>query len=85
MRFVYWSNKGVWHQEKLAEIEADNILEADQKFEAQTGFNPVKNVWIGCAVGTNASRVPKFFRNGARMLRSLLRKGLRRAFFGKVS
>lgn len=44
--FTYWSNKTEWHCKKLAEITANNILDADKQFEQLTGLNPVKNTWI---------------------------------------
>ncbi len=49
--FVYWSNKEMWHGSKLAEIKAKNILEADKLFQEQTGLDPSKIPWIGCAMG----------------------------------
>jgi len=47
MTFEYWSNKDSWHSELLFVCEADNILEADEKFEEATGQNPCAG-YIGC-------------------------------------
>lgn len=53
MLFIYWSNKDFYKQEKLIEIEADGILEADKKFEEKLGFSPMKTNWVGCQIITD--------------------------------
>ena len=46
--FIYWSNKKIWHEKKLLEIQATNISAADKLFQKQTGLNPINNSWVGC-------------------------------------
>lgn len=48
MKFIYWDNSKEYHQEKLFEIDCDSILEADKKFQEQTGINPINKPTIGC-------------------------------------
>lgn len=40
--YTYWSNKTKRHEEKLAEIVASSLTEADKIFMKQTGINPEK-------------------------------------------
>ena len=49
-KFKYWNNKNCHRGELLAEIEAKDILEADEKFKEKTGLVVVKCPWIGCEI-----------------------------------
>ncbi|MEK6883021.1 MAG: hypothetical protein AABY22_25580 [Nanoarchaeota archaeon] len=49
MKFKYWNNKDA-NSIVICEIEANDIIEADKKFEERTKLNPVQNPWIGCEI-----------------------------------
>jgi hypothetical protein len=42
MIYEYWTNDKTWHDKLLLVVEAENITEADKKFQAETGLDPKK-------------------------------------------
>jgi hypothetical protein len=40
--FTYWLNEKAWHERKLFECEAKDIIEADELFKQATGTDPMK-------------------------------------------
>lgn len=48
--FIYWSNKTAWHEAKIMEVEAEDLSEADKKFEEEVHLNPAKTPWISCRI-----------------------------------
>lgn len=49
MKYIYWDNKNETPT-KMLEVIAEDISTADDIFEKETGFKPVKNTWIGCSI-----------------------------------
>jgi hypothetical protein len=41
--YTYWNNQKKAHGEKLANIEASDIIQADALFKELTGINPMLN------------------------------------------
>jgi hypothetical protein len=50
LKYLYWSNKPKELRTLIFEVNVEGILEADKIFEEETGFNPIKNSWIGCQI-----------------------------------
>lgn len=49
MIFIYWDNRNGYHSKKILEVSGfSSILDADIYFQDETGFNPIKCMWIGC-------------------------------------
>jgi hypothetical protein len=42
-KFTYWANKDGYHSEKIVEIDAADIVEADKTFLCITGEDPIKS------------------------------------------
>jgi hypothetical protein len=63
-KFTYNNNGGKKIDNFPVVIFTENILEADIKFQAQTGIDPVKNPWVGCSIEFNVDiEVKKEFDN----------------------
>ncbi len=49
-KYIYWDNSKYWKGNKLAEIEAQTITDADKLFEQQMSLKLTKCSYIGCSI-----------------------------------
>lgn len=54
-KYTYWSNKTKAHEKEMLVVYAKDILDADETFKKETGFDPIKCPWIGCCVEFNVN------------------------------